>query len=113
MAWLFKVLVVLIWLAVAFWSRGNLLGRKLLSYTGSIVALVHVMALAGSLIQNWLVGQQSIEGGVNIVGFIAGCVVGLVLGTLIGSVALRNDLLYWVVQIVAVGLIVFLPLFRW
>jgi hypothetical protein len=103
----------LIWLAVSFWSQWNPTARKVFSYLGSIVTLVHVAGLAGGMLQNWLGGRSSVEGGVNMAGFVVGCALGVILGSVVGGVAAKMDLLYWAVQIVAAAFIVFLPLFRW
>jgi hypothetical protein len=65
------------------------------------------------MLLNWFTGRTSVEGGVNMAGFLVGGVLGLVLGSLLGGVAAKNDIVYWVAQIASAGLIVFLPLFRW
>jgi hypothetical protein len=108
-----KILVGLVWLGLAFWSHGNPSARKVFAYLGCIVAFVHVSALAGGMLLNWFAGRTSIEGGVNMAGFLVGCVLGLVLGGLLGGVAAKNDIVYWLAQIASAAFIVFLPLFRW
>jgi hypothetical protein len=110
---LIKILVGLIWLGLAFWSHGNPSARKVFAYLGCIVALIHACALAGGTLLNWLTARTSVEGGVNMAGFLVGCVLGLVLGSLLGGVAARNDAVYWLAQIASAAFIVFLPLFRW
>ena len=107
-----KIIVAVIWLIAAFLLRGNPVGRKVFAYLGSIVALVHLCALAGGMLLKWYIGRTSVEGGVNMAGFLAGVVVGVILGLFAGSFVSRNEVVFWLIQIVAVAFLMFLPLFR-
>jgi hypothetical protein len=65
------------------------------------------------MLLNWFTGRTSVEGGVNMAGFLVGCLVGLILGILAGPLVSRSEVAYWLVQIAAVAFLAFLPLFRW
>lgn len=108
-----RAIVGILWLVAAFVFRGNPTGRRILAFFGSIVGFVHVGAVAGGLLLKLMTGRTSVEGGVNMAGFLAGCIVGLILGVVAGSFVSRNEIAYWLVQLIAVAFVVFLPLFRW
>ena len=108
-----KIIVGAVWLISAFVLRGNPLGRKIFAFLGSIVALVHVCALGGGMLLKWFSGRTSVEGGVNMAGFLVGSVVGLILAVFAGSFVSRNEVAYWLIQVVADAFLVFFPLFRW
>lgn len=109
---LIKIIISVIWLIAAFILHRYPVGNKIFAFLGSIVAFVHICALSGGMLLKWFVGRTSVEGGVNMAGFLVGCLVGLILGIVAGSFVSRNDIAYWLVQVVAVGFIIFFPLFR-
>lgn len=109
----FKLFFGSLWLIAAYWLRNWDISRKISAYVASIVALMHVGALIGGLLHERLGVGQSVEGGVSLVGFILGGVSGALLGGYIGLVAYGNLWVYWAMQLVAVGFIIFLPLFPW
>lgn len=108
-----RAIVGVLWLVAAFVFRSNPAARRIFAFLGSIVGFVHVGAATGGLLLKLMTGRTSVEGGVNMAGFLAGCVVGLILGVVAGFFVSKNETAYWLVQLVAVAFIVFLPLFRW
>jgi hypothetical protein len=99
-----------LWLVLALvLSTGP--ARKFLAYAGSVLAFVHLCALLfGKLDVYW--NRRPVEGGVPVGGFTVGIAVGLILGLLLGGMVSRNSVLYYSVQVVASGFLMFLPLFR-
>lgn len=108
-----RIIVGALWLGAAFFFHRYPASRKIFAYLGCIVALVDFFGMAGGALSKWIIGETSVEGGVNLAGFLVGCLLGLVLGIVFGPFASRNDAAYWTVQIISVGFMVFYPLFPW
>lgn len=96
-----------VWLALAILLRE----RRFFAYAGSIVAMAHLGALVcGRLYQ--AMEKPSATPGVSIAGFLVGIALGVLAGALIGGIASRSAAVYWAMQAIAVGFLMFLPLFR-
>jgi predicted MFS family arabinose efflux permease len=102
-----RYLVAAVWIALAVLLRN----RRFFAYAGSIVAMVHLGGLGiGKLAQT--VQRSTSEPGPSIAGFVAGIALGVIAGAFLGGPAYRNSAVYWVVQAIAAGFLLFLPLFR-
>ena len=95
-------------LAVVFRNPGG--GRRFFAYAGAIVALMHVLSMAGGWL-NHALRRPTSEVTVDLVGVFAGILAGIVLGALLGGTVYRNHFLYWIMQVVAAGFLAFYPLF--
>jgi hypothetical protein len=106
-----KYVVAGVWLAGSLVAARSPTLRRMFSYAGSVIALVHICALTvGLLDQRW--NRRPVESGVPIGGFLIGIAVGVVLGLVLGVFVSRTPALYWVVQLTVVAFLIFLPLFR-
>ena len=100
-----------LWLLLALLFRNTPWARRFFAYAGSVLALVHVCALGIGMLDAHF-NKRPVEGGAPVGGFLIGIAVGVVLGLLVGGTVSRNTVLYIVVEVVAAGFLMVLPLVR-
>lgn len=96
-----------LWLMITIVTRNRRVARLIAAYLGAVVALTHVGAIVGGLLDQ---GSSSI-GLPSVHGFLIGMAAGLLLGAAAGKVVARHSVLFWSVQIGAVLFLALLPLF--
>ena len=89
---------------------GNKKWTRFFAYAASIVAMVHVSALLGGVLADRLFSQGPLDWGPPLAGMVAGSFAGVLFGALLGRYAERNVSLFWLMQLTAVGFLIFLPL---
>ncbi len=106
-----KYLLAGAWIALNLLFRNSPGTRRFFAFAGSILALVHICALVFGMIETRYY-RRPVESGVPLGGFLIGILAGILLGVLTGSAISRNYVLYWAVQVVVAGFLIFLPLLR-
>jgi len=103
-----KLLVCAFWLVAAYWSQSHRTARIFFSFSGAIIAGVHLLALAGVGIQYLLKPSM-----IPYLGIRFGGLAGAVLGFAGGFLALKYLPVYWLTQILVVVLLLVAPLIDW
>ena len=103
-----KLLFCALWLGAAYWSQGYRAARLCFSFVGGVIAGAHLLALAGVGIQYLLKPSM-----IPYLGIWIGEISGAVLGAGAGLLAWKYLPVYWLIQILAVVLLVVAPLINW
>ncbi len=103
-----KIVLGFGWLIAAYLVQSNDTGRRILAYLACVLAFLHVGALLGGVLEDRIRSDPQV---ISLIGFTVGGILGVLTGIITGRYAVNVLWFYWVVQIVTVGFLVFLPLY--
>ena len=101
-----KLVFAALFLWLAYWKRHDGTPHNVIAYLAAITLMIWVFAIAGAL----TFGRIESKGYVApLMGLFGGAVVGVIAGSFLGHRATAHLWLYWLLVLVAVGVMALLP----